>query len=120
MFDSDAVQALLTVAPDSEAFGRWVFQLNDDLAASGVAHIVDPPPFGPNRSTNAVIAACFSYHFSLAGLARPAWLDDPLLVAEEPVFLDVSVGLRDLVASLTPEPVRQHNVFIDEPSLVSV
>lgn len=119
-FDSDAVRALLTVAPTNDVFDRWVFQLNDDLSAAGVAGIVEAPQFGSNRSVNAVIAACFSYHFSLAGVPRPSWLDDPLLIAEEPFFLDVSAGLQSLVASLTPDSVSRHNVFIDEPSLVSV
>lgn len=101
---------------------RVVWQLAADLStpdlALRVALCVAPPASTGSARLDALLAAVAEH--ALAGLPRPAWLDEPWRTLSDAWDVEPVPALRDAARAATPPEIAQHGVFLDAAELVNV
>ena len=120
---ADDIRGALALADERTAL-REVVQLSDDLQradpATRVALVVAPPATTGSARYDALLAAVVDVLLSRDGLPRPAWLDEPARVLDDPWDFEPVLALRAAARTLTPPAAARHGVYLDPAELASV
>lgn len=73
----------------------------------------EPPLLKDDAQRNVFVAACAEFLSGMAGVCKPAWVDNPVRFLKEPIYDHPNKDLWPIFERESPEAFRRRNIFTE-------